>query len=215
MKRTIVVKGIGRVKRAPDQMELGLVVQTREKEYEQTIEKADAYISKLNDAMVSEGIALEDIKTSNLSIQAEYENAQDARGNYVRRFVGYLCEHEMMIRVPLDLSLLGRLLRAVSQTNAHPQLSIRFTVKDKKSVVHELLASAAEDALEKARVLSEASGVTLGKLMHVEDDWQEAVIFSPTNMRVSEAMAMKDRHLAITPEDMDVSHTVRFVWAIE
>ncbi len=214
MQRILTVKGTGQIKKAPDQMEINLTLLSRGKEYAQTMDQAENAISKLEEALEKEGLVPGSLKTSNFSIDTEYESYQDEAGRYLQRFVGYLCEHRLTLRQPMDTSLLGRILDTVSRTKVNPRLQVRFTIADQEGMAKELLARASKDALEKATILADASGVTLGELQRVDYDWREVAYYSKTDYRIAEESLGHINEMEMTPEDLHVTDTVRFVWEI-
>lgn len=220
MERTIRVKGTGRIQQKPDQTVVGMTLQTVDKDYNRALEReADAY-NRLCGALRGIGFDAEDVKTTAFDIDADYESYQDPKtGRYIKTFIGYVCEHNLELRFDFDTALLSRVLDVIAKNNTgDPELSIRFAVRDKESAANALLQDAARSALRKAKVLAEASGVSLGRLLNVDYSWSKVDFYSHTSYsvggRFAGAPAPNCVDMDITPDDVHLSDSATFVWEI-
>lgn len=216
MNRTITVKGTGKLSLTPDTVVVSLTVRSIDKEYDKSMEKAAKMIASLRSAAADAGFRHDDLKTTNFNVCTEYESIHDGNGNYRNVFKGYSCIHGLKLEFDFDTHTLSRVLAAVCRCIAEPELNVAFTVKDKDAVSRELLRNAAQSAREKAEILAEASGVCLGALTAVDYNWGELNIFSPTPYNISPACMEKcaAADMSFTPDDIDVSDSVTFVWEI-
>jgi uncharacterized protein YggE len=106
----------------------------------------------------------------------------------------------------------------VASCQAHPKLTVAFTVKDATAINEEMLRSAAENAKRKAEILCTASGVLLGDLIAIDYSWGELDVRSDTRYDLGEecmAAPMMAKSIEIVPDDIDVSDTATFVWEIK
>ena len=76
-----------------------------------------------------------------------------------------------------------------------------------------------KNALEKAKILTAAAGVTLGELLRIDYSWGEVAFRSETNFRMAKAMCCDAASgaaagLSVSPEDIRVEDNATFVWAI-
>ena len=133
-------------------------------------------------------------------------------------FTGYKVSHDVKIGFPLDMKRLDAVLYAIATSEATPRFSIEFTVQDSTAVQEELLRSAAANAKKKAEILCNAVGNTLGELISIEYSWKTISFVSETTyeapipiMPGSHAKKSWNFH----PDDIDVTDTAVFVWAIE
>jgi hypothetical protein len=85
----------------------------------------------------------------------------------------------------------------------------------------ELVAfKAVEDTKEKAAVLTQATGVTLGEVQLIDYSWGELeVISTPMNKMMEPCVGMVAESdvaydIDIEPDDIDISDTVTVVWTI-
>lgn len=215
--RTIVVKGIGNVTAKPDFIKLSLTVNAQEKEYETAMAKAAEMINELDRAVLAADFEKGSIKTISFDASAAYESSRDQNGNYRQEFVGYNCCYRLRLSFDLDNKRLSQVLTAISQTAAHPELSIAFTVKEPAKVCEELLIKAAANAKEKAEILCKASGVALGELQAINYNWDEINLVSPTSYNTQSRLMnkmTKSIEMEIEPEDINVHDTAGFTWEI-
>lgn len=219
MERQIVVKGVGTATTSPDQVTVSLSVSSRKRDYEETLNENATLIEALNQSLKQIGFDKKAVKTTNFTVQTEYDQSRDRNGNFQRVFVGYRCTHQLKISFDFSNEKLGKTLAAISQSIADPELSIRFTIKDPSDIKKDLLRSAADNAREKAELLCEASNVKLGKLLSIDYDWNEINVYSRTGFEMEDrCLTMAPKAIAnmeIEPDDINVSDTVTFVWEIQ
>ncbi|CAK7023979.1 MAG: hypothetical protein EUB_02254 [Eubacterium sp.] len=217
--RTITVKGIGTVTAKPDYIILSMNIDTQEKEYSKSLDEAHIKIHQIEEAASLCGFEAGSVKTVSFNVSTKYENVKDRFDNYKRVFAGYCCSYRLKLAFDFDSHRLAQVLSCISRSGAEPQISILFTVKDPARVNEELLTSAAVNAREKASILCKASGVELGELQSIDYNWGELNIFSRTTYEMDNLampmMALRECSAPeIEPDDIDVSDTASFVWAI-
>ena len=99
------------------------------------------------------------------------------KGNYKREFAGYACSYRLKLAFDFDSKQLAKVISAIADCGAQPELSIAFTVKNPARVSEELLINATENARAKAEILCKASGSTLGQLLNIDYNWGELNVF--------------------------------------
>ena len=112
-----------------------------------------------------------------------------------------------------------KVLSSISASDAKPELSIAFTVKDPSKVHEALLENAALNAKNKAEVLCRSSGVKLGELLSINCNWDEPNVISRTRYEITDEMippmaASECSMPEVEPDDIDVRDTATFVWEI-
>lgn len=218
MNRTITIKGIGRLSLKPDRTVVSLTLKTTDKSYDKAVDTAAGHLEQLREALGGIGFAGDDLKTAHFNVGTEYENERDDNGNYKRVFAGYCVTHQLKLEFDFDTQRLSRTLGAIAECVAEPELEVQFTVKDREAVNAALLESACTNARAKAGILAGASGVTLGELISIDYSWGERHLFSPARYGMENACLMKagaaPTSVGIEPDDIDVSDSVTFVWAI-
>lgn len=154
----ISVTGMGEVTGTPDTVEVDLGVSVLGETVDQATataaERADAVIA----ALTSNGVADEDITTTDYSIYPEY----DYSGNQ-ERLVGYRVTNTVRAKIR-DLDTTGTVLdAATAAAGDEARVSgLRFSLEDNAELVSAAREAAWADALAKATQLAELSGQTLG-----------------------------------------------------
>ena len=188
--------------------------------YDGAMKDASKRITKLQDVAVSSGYTKEDLKTISFNVDTRYESVKDRQGNYKREFDGYACVYRLKLSFDFDSKQLAKVISAIANSGANPELSIAFTVKNPAKVSEELLESAAQNARAKAEILCKASGSEMGQLISIDYNWGELNIVSRTSYEMEDSLmpfsAMKKCCAPeIEPDDIDVSETVAFTWEIK
>ncbi len=218
--RTIHIKGTGIVSAAPDYVVVTMELQAQHMEYGHAMRIGAQQIEMLREAVSEAGFAVEDLKTTDFSVDAQYENeeyVEDGHTRYHRVFTGYTCSHSLKLSFDMDSSRLEKAMAAIGGCLAKPEVSISFTVKDKLAMRDRILESAAQDARRKAEILSKASGVALGALLRIEYSWDEIDISSSLRFKkqccldATAGSSSYDFH----PDDIEAGDTVDFYWEIQ
>jgi hypothetical protein len=154
----ISVTGMGEVTGTPDTVEVDLGVSVLGETVDQATataaERAEAVIA----ALTSNGVAEEDITTTDYSIYPEY----DYSGNQ-ERLVGYRVTNTVRARIR-DLATTGTVLDATTAAAGDEARvsGLRFSLEDNAELVSAAREAAWADALAKATQLADLSGQTLG-----------------------------------------------------
>ena len=188
--RTITVKGVGSISAKPDYIMLSLNIDSTDKEYEKALQKATERIHLLQKMAQQNNFDDGSLKTTSFRVTTEYENVKERSGNYRREFAGYCCSYRLKLAFDFDNLRLMKVLSSISASDAKPELSIAFTVKDPSQVNEALLENAALNAKKKAEVLCRSSGVKLGELLGIDYNWDLdiAAIRCDSQMASSERM---------------------------
>lgn len=213
--RTITVKGVGSVSAAPDYVVVSMTLETLARDYKQTMEMASKRIQDLSTALEAIGFEQDALKTTAFRVDTKYENVKRRDGDYHRVFKGFLCSHDLKVEFDFKMETLAKTLSAIAGCETQPEFSISFTIKDPSAVKEELLRAATINAKDKAEVLCDAAGVTLGNLLSIDYNWGEINIHSQTLYSVAEMTpAIYTAGMDIHPDEVEIGDTVTFVWEI-
>lgn len=228
MDRRITVIGKGRALVKPDQIEVSMRLETRDKNYSKAIGKAADRVKALHKALEAVGFTEDDVRTSDFSVRTTSEFRGSPVGGRKKVDTGFEVSQRVNIKFDLDLKRLSKTLGVISHwSGSDPDLSVYFTAKDPNMIKDMVLKSAAESARRQAEVLCEASGVKLGLLVSVNYSWTDSSFRSRTVYRDSMSITRDRSKLAASnamdaeafvdmqPDDIDVSDSATFVWAIE
>lgn len=207
MDRTITVKGTGKVSAKPDLIVVKMELTSKAVRYEDTMNLAATAVTRLQKAIELAGFEKTALKTTDFSIDTDYESYRDKQGNYKSRFRGYACQQKTKLEFPLDTTQLSAVIEHVSNSLAEPKLSISFTIKDADTIQDELLASAAANARHRAELLAKGAGATLGDLLQID--------YSPTRLTLHDEILYSEAAMPeLEPDEIDLSDSATFVWAI-
>lgn len=217
MEKAMRVTGKGKLSVKPDLIRLLLDTTKVCKTYEEALAKSAEQTEELKNCFEGLGFARTDLKTLRFSVDTEYENYRDENNVWKNRFLGYRFTHGMKLEFDADNERLGRVLYQLARTECCPEFRINYTVKAPEAAKNKLLEKAVADSREKAKVLAEAAGVTIGAIVNIDYSWGELEIVSAPVERcmMSAANGAADNYkMDIEPDDIDVTDTVTVVWEI-
>ena len=142
-KRTITISGKGSVKAAPDMVNVSAGVESQAPTAKDALAKNTAAMTKVVEALKSEGIAPEDIQTMNFSVNPRYEDRDDARP---RRIVGYSVYNSVYVATR-DTAKLGAILDQLVSAGANTIGGISFGIAKPEEMENEARKLAMEDAI--------------------------------------------------------------------
>ena len=215
--RTIRVTGKGQIKVKPDMTRLYITLEGINKEYAETLEQSSVDTAELRKIMGKFGFEKADLKTIRFDVDPEY-SWYERKNKQVRKLDGYKFIHRLKVEFESDNKRLGKIVYALAHSPVNPEFSISYTVKDPEKSKNKLLGEAVKDAMAKAEVLAEASGVTLKDIQNIDYSWGTIDLeVRPANDRflALECYSSKRSYdLDIEPDDISVSDTVTVVWEI-
>ena len=215
--RTIHVKGMGEASMPPDYVTISLKLSAKHREYAHVMQIGIQQVDKLREAVMSAGFSVDELKTTDFSVDSEYENEEyEEKGltRYHRVFIGYECIHKLKLSFDLDQTRIMKAMTAIENCIAEPETSIAFTVKNALLMRDLIMESAAEDAQRKAEILCRASGVKLGNLLRIEYSWSKVEIGNYIDIPMWMPKGNKSSTYNIQPDDVRGEDTVDFIWEI-
>lgn len=168
---TIIVSGEGEAAIAPDMAVLNLSV-VREAETAADALKANSQaMAEVIADLKGRSIADRDIQTSNFSVEPLYKQDKLADDSYAAPvIVGYRVTNGLTLRVR-DLSALGSLIDAAVKLGVNQGGGITFTNDNPDAAIAEARKKAVVEAMDKAKVLTEAAGVKLGRVIEISENF--------------------------------------------
>lgn len=217
MDRIIRVTGESRISVHPDTIQLKITAEGISEEYGKAVKKSAIESDLIRNSISRAGLDPKDLKTILVNIEPEYEQYQDQQYNWKKKFIGYKHSHYMSVRFPNDNTILGRVFDELARCPVKVEFSIQYTVNDSEAAKNALLARAVSDSKEKAVILTEAAGVTLGDIVTIDYSWGELEIYSqPWNVMkhdVLECAGGSDFNFEAS--DINLQDTVTVVWEIK
>ena len=208
----IHVSGAGTASAKPDIAVLSLGVEGQAR----TVAEANAIAADAIAAVLAvlrgSGVADDDMKTQHFSIQPEYSFDRDTG---VRTLTGYRVTNSLVVTLR-DLDAVGSIIdgAAAAGGDATRINSIGFQVEDGVALEEEARTLALADAVAKADLFAEATGVSRGKLVFITETSRPQFARTEVVMDIA-AVAAAPAPTEILAGEFDVRVDVRAVFAID
>ncbi len=205
---TLTVSGTGDATADADMVTIVLGVQTRNESAAGAVADNGRMMASSIEALLAAGVPEDEIKTSRFSI---YPTRDWIDGKLSDKVV---FEVSNQVTVTLDLTDdvdVGEVLDGAVGAGANSVEGVTFGFRDPTSVQEEALEEAVNDAMGKSLVISEAAGVTLGRIVSISESGA-----SPVPMAESRVYFAADAGAAtpIVPGDVEVTATVTITYEI-
>lgn len=157
------VVGVGKVDITPDtaSVDLGIVVNDAK-----TIEEASTEINEVNNAIVSAvtalGVDKGDIKTSNYSINPNYDYVRSPNGT----ITGYNGNTTVTVKVK-ETDKLPLVIQAATEAGANQVMGTNYMVDKPEDYQEQARQKAIDNAKEQAQKLASQLGIRLGKVTNI------------------------------------------------
>jgi uncharacterized protein YggE len=161
---TIVTTGEAIVRRAPDRAYVTASVETRSRDPREAQRQNAATMTAVHQRLTAAGVPADAIRTLGYSIQQEvdYVNGRRVLREYLARNA---------IEVRLDaVERTGEILDAAVQAGATAVTNVRFDLRDRAAAEREALRLAVIDARSRADAAAAGAGVTVVRVLRVQDD---------------------------------------------
>ncbi len=161
------VSGEGRASVAPDMATIHLGVVAEAETPGDAVDAMEAPMNALLDALAGLEIDPRDIQTGELRLNPVYSEGE-ALPDGRPRIAGFEALSDVRVQVR-DIDALGTVMGAALDAGSNRFDGLTFGLSDPRGAVDAALADAMDDAMRKASVLAEASGRTLGPIVHVTE----------------------------------------------
>jgi uncharacterized protein YggE len=163
--RTITVTGQATVHVVPDLATISLGVTTNGDTAAEAMDANTAALSAVIERLKAAGIADRDLQTSNLSLNPNWVSNSMGTGSEIK---GYIAANMLTVRVRA-MDTTGTVLDAAIADGANTLNALTFGLQDQRPQEDEARKQAVADALARARLLTEAAGVTLGPILSISE----------------------------------------------
>ncbi|WP_217707964.1 SIMPL domain-containing protein [Nonomuraea rhodomycinica] len=166
----LTVVGQGSVQAPPDVMRLNVGVDVRRDRASSAFSAAKAARARLAAAIQGAGISVNDMRTENLTLGAEYKDGPQVVGYRAAQGV------EVILR---DMSKADAVIDAVAAVGDEVQINgISFEVSKAEALLARARAAAYRDALSKARQLAALAGRHVGRVVKIDEQSDSTPRFS-------------------------------------
>lgn len=164
----IVVTGEGEAQAAPDMAILDLNVLREAKTAREAMTDNNKAMSQVLAAMKEAGIEDRDLQTSGVNIQPSYTYPNEKNGLKAPKIIGYTVTNGLTVRVR-DLNKVGDLLDKSIDLGVNQSGGLRFVNDDPSKQLMEARKKAMENAMAKAKILTETAGAKLGRVLEINE----------------------------------------------
>jgi hypothetical protein len=203
----ISVSGTGRVRIKPNIATLSIGVETRATTLAEATSQANTRMTAVTEKIKSLGVADKDIQTTAFNITPLTEQKQGS----APVITGYRVNNQLSVTVR-KIDDVGKILDAVVAAGANNVYGITFGVDDPAPYQQQARAAAIKDAQDKAGQLAKAAGVTLGKVISINEG---GVSPSPILRAASAPVAMTMATTPVETGEMELTVTVEMRFGVQ
>jgi len=209
---TIMVSGEGEATVAPDMAVISLAVVRDAETAADALSANSAAMAEVLADLKGQGIADKDLQTTDFSIQPKYKQETRTDGTYEAPvIVGYTVSNGLTVRVR-DLSKLGAIIDQSVKLGVNQGGGISFTNDDPEATIEAARKQAVAKAAAKAKTLTEAAGVKLGRVVEISENFARPM---PQVYAAAPMAKMADESVPIASGENLYSVTVNITYAIE
>ncbi|MEP2640534.1 SIMPL domain-containing protein [Roseobacter sp.] len=201
--RGITTTGVGSVDSLPDMATIRLGVTHQAADAARAMAATSEGVRAVLDRLQAAGVAPRDMQTDQLALQPVWSNSNTVP----RQITGFQARNTLTVRVR-DMNALGGVLDLVVQGGANTFSGLSFGLQDPKPAQDAARAAAVEDAIDRARQLADAAGVSLGPVQSISEHGGGA---RPQMMEMT-ARSVSD--IPVAAGELTVSAQVTIVFAI-
>lgn len=173
------VSGVGKSTGIPDTAQLSIGVTKTASTIASAQEQTNSAANKIIDDLKKLGIAEKDIKTTNYSINPNYDYSRGGQN-----ITGYTVTQSLDINItPIDVANKAIDVATADGANLVGGINFTFNDKTKKDLEDRARTEAVKMAKEKAQSLANATGIKLGKIV----DIQESSDFNPRPIMMAQS----------------------------
>jgi uncharacterized protein len=193
------VSGVGEAAGIPDTAKISIGITKTAQTVESAQSQTNSAANKIIEDLKNIGISDKDIKTTNYSVNPNY----DFR-NGSQNITGYTVSQNLQVNVsPIDRANQAIDISVNNGANLIGGINFTFNDKTKKDLERKARTDAVKKAKEKAQELSQATGIRLGKIVDV----QESQGFNPVSVRTF-ALDSTDENTNLQPGENTISLTL-------
>jgi len=206
---TLTVSGTGEATADADMVTIVLGVQTRNESAAGAVADNARMMADSIEALKMAGVPEDEIKTSSFSIYSTRDWIDGKLSDKVFFEVSNKVTFTFDLTDEVDV---GEVLDAAVSAGANSVESVTFGLRDPTSVQEEALEDAVNDAMGKAEVISEAAGVTLGRILSISEGGASPVPMAESRVYFAADVATTT---PIVPGDVEMMATVTITYEIE
>lgn len=202
--------GTGEIKVSPDRAVLFMDLTARSMNFNNAVQELNKKAALLEKELTSAGFVKTDLKTTGYTVN---KNIIYTSGGPVDS--GYIARQTFLVELQNDQQKIVKLVKSLSESKAGAAFSFSFTLSEQKEkeVQTELMKRAVADANQKAKILAEASGVTIQRILTItygKTDYGPR----PFASAMRKESQSDDNFSGFTVNELDLTEQVTITWEI-
>lgn len=204
----LTVSGEGKVTTVPDTAIVDLGVNLNKPTVKAAQTDANTIIKNITDEVKKLGVEDKDIKTSNYSVFPQYDYSTGATG----RITGYQVNVNLTLTIR-DIEKVNNVIEMATSKGANNVSGIQLTVNEtkQKELRQQARDMAVKEAKTKAESLASAAGISLGKIVNIQEADQNNIVPMFARSAMNEKIAAggdASNQAQIEPGSADISSSV-------
>ncbi len=207
---TFDVSGEGKSILKPDTASVSVGVRAEASTVKEAQNKINETINEVSTSLKTLGISSDDIKTTNYSINPDYDYTTS-----VQRIKGYHAATTLSVKVK-NIDLVNQVIDASTANGANEVYGVSFDVDDKTKAQNEAREKAVADAKNKAEQAAKIAGFRLGRIVNYNENMGGLVgpIYRAT-AQVMELSVQDSAPTQVEPGSNEISVTVVLSYEIQ
>ncbi len=215
---TLTVSGKGIVRIAPDTAIIRLAVETAGKSFGQVQQDNTKAMTRVFDELLKMGIERERIQTASFDVTPRYAQRPRPRSQVpdepqTPKIIGYTAQNSIRVEVR-KLETVGKVVDGALHAGANHFSRINWVLREKNSVYLQALQKAANEAKNKAATLTQSLGVSVIRLMKVQEGGRQVYPQARALAGAQFSMAESAKAVPMAPGEIQVQATVTLVFEI-
>ncbi|WP_414686283.1 SIMPL domain-containing protein [Mycobacterium sp.] len=207
--RQVTVLGSGKVQGVPDTLTADVEIEFTATDVTSAMNQTSDRQQAVINALVGAGVDRKDIRTTQVSLQPQYNNPGPAG---TATITGYRASNGIEVKIhPTDAA--SKLLALIVDTgrDATRISSVSYSIGDDSQLVKDARARAFQDAKNRAEQYAQLSGLRLGKVLSIAEGTSAA----PINGAPPAPPRSMAAPVPVEPGQQTVSFSVTAVWELQ
>lgn len=198
------VSGTGEATAVPDTAMVSLGVTKTASTVEEAQNQVNETINTITKDLKQLGIEEKDIKTSNYNVNPNYDYTSGKN-----TVTGYTVNANLDVKVK-DIEKANKAVDAATKDGANQIGNVQFVLNDekKKELENQARKKAIDEAKEKAKSISDAAGIKLGKIINIQESGENPTIYPMAEARALDMKSAGGEPTQLNPGENKVSITV-------
>lgn len=206
--RTITVNGSGEAFAAPDMAAISIGVSSEAATAGEALSKNNADMTATIGKLKQLGVADRDLQTAGLSLNPQYDYENNRRNP---RVIGFQASNTLTVRLR-DLSKAGAVIDEAVRAGANSLGGVSFGFDNPAPLQAEARKDAVKNARETAELLAKEAGVSLGRVLTINDGYAATPTPRPAMARME---TMQASAVPMEAGESGVTATVTIVYEIK